>query len=103
MFGQNVGKAMTKEDHIQLMNASKFLVSLSNVRKIQELAPPIKIEAPVDSTVDTSILEIRLMERHQEEQMTTTLVNHTLQDAVKARRKLKSLRVGTRSDSLTKM
>lgn len=87
MFGQNVGKAMTKEDHIQLMNASKFLVPLSNVRKIQELAPPIKIDAVPDSVVDTAALEIRLMERHQEELMTSALINHTIQDAVKARRK----------------
>jgi len=81
---------MTREDHIQLMNARNFLVPLTNVRKIQELAPPIKIDAVTDSTIDTSILELRLTERHQEEQMTAALVNHTLQDAVKARRKLKS-------------
>jgi len=86
MFGQNVGKAMTREDHIQVMNAKNFLVPLANVRKIQEMAPPLIINAPPDSVVDTSSLQIRLQERQQEEQMVTTLVSHTIQDAVKARK-----------------
>jgi hypothetical protein len=45
MFGQNVMKAMTKEDAIQLANAHKFLVPLHQYREQVKLKPAMpKIE-----------------------------------------------------------
>jgi hypothetical protein len=89
MFGQNVGKAMTKEDHLQLLQAHRYLVPLKQFREIQQLAPPIKEDPIPDSQLDTSIAELRRKQREQEEKMGETLINHTLQDAVKAKIKSK--------------
>jgi len=78
---------MTKDDYVQVMNATQFLVPMKQFREIQKMAVPLP--SPVDD-FDASIVELRKKEREMEEKMASTLARNTIIGAVDAHRKKKN-------------
>lgn len=91
MFGQNVGKAMTKEDHIQVMNANKFLVPMKTVRELQSLAVPVALDTSLDPQCNTHFnieeYKYRLEQQENDKKMQEILINNAIRGAIDARKK----------------
>ena len=92
MFGQNVGRAMTKEDHIQVMNANKFLVPMKTVRELQSMAVPVALDTSLDPQCNTHFnieeYKYRLEQQENDKKMQETLINNAIRGAIDARKKI---------------
>lgn len=90
MFGQNVGRAMTKEDHIQVMNANKFLVPMKAFRELQSMAVPVALDTSLVPQCNTHFnieeYKLRLEQQENDKKMQETLINNAIRGAIDARK-----------------
>ena len=84
MLGAHVGESMNQADHNKIMNASRNLVPLKQVRAYQAMAPK---ETP-------NLLEQRQEEQKQEAKMTETLLSHSLSDVLRCNLNIKNAHNG---------
>jgi hypothetical protein len=92
MFGQSVGRAMTKEDHLQVMNANKFLVPMKTVRELQSMAVPVALDTSLDPQCNTHFnmqeYKIRLEQQENDKKMQEQFIQNTIRGAIDARKKI---------------
>ena len=90
MFGQSVGRAMTKEDHLQVMNANKFLVPMKTVRELQSMAVPVAMDTSLDPQYNTRFnieeYKLRLEQQENDKKMQETLIHNAIKGAIDARK-----------------
>jgi hypothetical protein len=89
MIGQNMMRAMTKEDAIRISNYRNQLVPLSAFRKHLELRTALEDTDSKDelTVMDNSLKNLRLCEKKAEERMAQELINSTLQAVIKSKKK----------------
>lgn len=86
-MGQNMMRAMTRDDAIRISNYRNQLVPLSAFRKHLELRIPLEEAESKDelTVMDKSLKNLRICEKKAEERMAKELINSTLQSVVSAR------------------
>ena len=90
MFGQNVGRAMTKEDHIQVMNAHKFLVPMNVFRELQSMSVPVALDTSLDPQCNTHFnmeeYKLRLEQQENDKKIQEQFIQNTIRGAIDARK-----------------
>jgi len=92
MFGQSVGRAMTKEDHLQLMNVRNFLVPMKTARELQKIMVPVTLDTSLDPQCNTHFnideYKRRLEQQENDIKMQDALITNTIRGAIDARKKI---------------
>ena len=90
MFGQSVGRAMTKEDHLQLMNVRNFLVPMKTARELQKIMVPVTLDTShaANSHFNIEEYKLRLEQQENDKKMQDALITNTIRGAIDARKKI---------------